>query len=798
VDTSAPVPHVLARPPWAGKRPAQLVLAGLLALAAALALARPAAADTHLSGVTYTGSATWTSAGSPYILDGGVTVASGATLTIQPGVIVKLNGQFRELNVNGTLLAQGTASAPIVFTSIKDDSVGGDSNGDGSATQPAPGQWYDIAFGSSSTTSQLQWVDVRYGGYGSGNWNYGALSVNGSVTVTDSTIHDNQMSGIKSYTGNVTVDRSTIAHNGNGISLNMASLTMTHSTVVANSNDGIWFNLISSYNGVTSSIMYSDVKRNGGDGIEIGVERTLPVAKWPHGNYNNIFDNVSNKQIYLGGYHPATTPQYNVDWKNNFWGDKVYYWHAPALCLSYAPYSPGHLAYSWSHPAPGPGGLVPPPDGPLPWVTYLAGTGNNVAYCAYDRFKIGPDEFSPTYLTTAGRLPLFATEQTFAPELHYDTSENFHAAWPGIITDNYTQYDSNRLYTAAFSYLAASDPSYLVDDLSLSYLGSTYPTNYPGAQATSSSDYIDEINNYEADAQRLEGQAGNVPWTEAHFVDLDDGGVVIEYWFFYYYNGDRPLGIGNHEGDWERIQVHLNAGGQPISATYSQHTGGERCDWIHVPRTSDGRPIVYVGTGSHANFFSPGHHEVDGGAFYDDTDGNATPVTPYVYDVGLVPQPRWLDWPGKWGASMGGDNYQQPSPQGPKFHTQEWYYPDTWESNYGCTEGQTFPYRAGAAKAAYGRPPLPRVTVVRRGKQVVVRYAFRSFPSGRTRHPVALMTSVDPAGNRYPPLTYTTKIGSRTGTVTRQLGLGRAPFKLRVAALARDGTRSKVLVLPLR
>src|SRR6266511_1872147 len=50
-----------------------------------LALSRPALAETHIPTGTLHGSATWTTAGSPYIVDTGYTVASDGTLTIQPG-----------------------------------------------------------------------------------------------------------------------------------------------------------------------------------------------------------------------------------------------------------------------------------------------------------------------------------------------------------------------------------------------------------------------------------------------------------------------------------------------------------------------------------------------------------------------------------------------------------------------------------------------------------------------------------------------------------------------------------------
>lgn len=91
-------------------------------------------------------------------------IDNGATLTINPGVVMKFPGA-RGIDINeGAINAVGTVSENIIFTSIADDSRGGDTNIDGNGSVPAAGNWYGLNFQESTVQSMLQYAELRYGG----------------------------------------------------------------------------------------------------------------------------------------------------------------------------------------------------------------------------------------------------------------------------------------------------------------------------------------------------------------------------------------------------------------------------------------------------------------------------------------------------------------------------------------------------------------------------------------------------------------------------------------------------------
>jgi hypothetical protein len=108
-----------------------------------------------------------------YWLLGDIVVLAGNTLTLEPGVKVKAES-FSSLYINGKLVADGSETDPIVFTSDADDSVCGvgafneavcDTNSDGTGSVPAIGDWGWVQFqAGSDPTSVIRRALFRYSG----------------------------------------------------------------------------------------------------------------------------------------------------------------------------------------------------------------------------------------------------------------------------------------------------------------------------------------------------------------------------------------------------------------------------------------------------------------------------------------------------------------------------------------------------------------------------------------------------------------------------------------------------------
>ncbi len=110
------------------------------------------------------GNRNWTNPDIVYRTSGKITVPKASTLTVGAGQIVK----FRffasdELLVDGKLLVQGAADRKVVFTSSRDDSIGGDTDNNGT-TIGFQGDWNAVVFGTGSVGNTLNHLDIRFAG----------------------------------------------------------------------------------------------------------------------------------------------------------------------------------------------------------------------------------------------------------------------------------------------------------------------------------------------------------------------------------------------------------------------------------------------------------------------------------------------------------------------------------------------------------------------------------------------------------------------------------------------------------
>ncbi|OGF69647.1 hypothetical protein A3C73_04375 [Candidatus Giovannonibacteria bacterium RIFCSPHIGHO2_02_FULL_44_11] len=196
------------------------------------------AAPTYISGAI-TPDTVWKEINSPYVVSG-VSIAMGATLTIEPGVVVKMSNATVRFEVSGTLIANGTPDKKIYFTSISDDEAGGDTNGDGSNTSPQAGNWVHIVFNEGST-GQFASTVVRYAG-SYFTWQVssaGIYNLGGDISITGSEIYKNAFYGVRQALGTTTINFSNLHDETNALISAGGFVEITNSNLYNNTSDAL-------------------------------------------------------------------------------------------------------------------------------------------------------------------------------------------------------------------------------------------------------------------------------------------------------------------------------------------------------------------------------------------------------------------------------------------------------------------------------------------------------------------------------------------------------------------------------
>ena len=172
------------------------------------------------------------------------------------------------------------------------------------------------------------------------------------------------------------------------------------------------------------------------------------------------------------------------------------------------------------------------------------------------------------------------------------------------------------------------------------------------------------------------------------------GGISIQYWIFYAYNDF--VGSANHEGDWEHINVRLNASHQIEGVWYAQHGSTT----LYSPGQISwygSHPQVWVADGSHASYVSEADCDyafseaVDNSCWTSDSNRWFTwgggPNDSGLHGAGLInvgelpngtthrpmPGQEWIRYSGRWGEK---GNFDKTSgPPGPAYQpswTRDW------------------------------------------------------------------------------------------------------------------------------
>lgn len=656
--------------------------------------ASEAQAATVLSNATISENTVWTKSESPYVLEGGIRITSDAHLTIEPGAVIKFaDGSL--ISSFGLITAEGTEEDPIYFTSLLDDSVGGDTNGDGAATTPSSlDEWSiniisagDLVFDHVFLTysSDGLWISGVYGSLRNmhiAEVGRGLGLHNSSLELSDISIHDVTADALNLFGGTVVTANNLHISDiffGDAIALYEDSQLLFEDSSVYDIGDGSALGLYGSTAVVINSIFsggldfgietYDDSFGGYTSSLTIAnslVENYLEVglASFSDGNFlieqSRVWGNASGVVAYRGlvevressiagniEYGVKTRSGALVHAENNWWGDVT---------------------------------------GPLHLTLNSTGLGDAVT----DGVDFEPWLEEDPFEETPAIDPLILQ---YEPILYLHPDEDYQPMNVEAFIKSSALWDDNGILPdSVIKPQSAHDPV-MIDDIAVAGDSVNWYLAFSDGEHAKSFDTAQALSTY----NQLVASGEAVPTYYAYKTEnsyTDDEGrvrefIVLEYWYFYAFNNWLEHGgLNNHEGDWESVFVFLDKETEePKYVAYSSHLNDGDPELFNLTQTSsvrrnwdsdevvkdDGQIVTFVALGSHANYpnngedgvhFTPtslGIKEDDtsGIGEHIDTIGWSTKVS--VTDV----NPAWMLFEGLWGADNTKIGFA--GPQGPSF-----------------------------------------------------------------------------------------------------------------------------------
>lgn len=329
--------------------------------------------------------------------------------------------------------------------------------------------------------------------------------------------------------------------------------------------------------------------------------------------------------------------------------------------------------------------------------------------------------------------------QRHRPILQYDSLENFHATSVSTICSFAAAGRGNSLHRADGSLIASVEPTRGEAKLDLDFLGASYGDGSPARRG----DYLGECGgSHAADALEMRRQDEGADVVYGRARRDEEGSVWLQYWLFFYYDDRGMLGLEQRQGDWEMVQVRINAKGRPDAMTFPRHSTAESLGWdqVMLGESEDGPvAVVHPARGSHAPLPRPGTFRAP--VVPDHNDGDGPRVRPQLEPIG-DDGPDWVLWPGRWGATRRREYFEGDSPRGPRED------PCWWDPAELHREGDPWADPVAAEVALTGSAP-PRFAIEARREDglAVVTYRFEAPEEGQREPARILAAPVDAEGN---------------------------------------------------